>query len=348
MPILPESVNRPWSGELNWCPIPGRATMVGPNGDVEAGEWSMGGDATTEARAEGGYETILYEVDDGVLTVTLNRPERLNAFTGLMLTELLDAFDRSDADDSVRAVIVTGAGRAFCAGADLSMGAQTFDYESRPDREQRNQVPGRDSPGGTIRDGGGILTLRIHRSNKPVIAAINGPAVGVGVTMTLPMDIRLASDGARIGFVFSRRGLVPEACSSWFLPRLVGISRALEWTYTGRVFDAAEALEGGLVRSVHPPGDLLGVARELAREMSEGTSAVSVTLIRHMMWRMLGASHPMEAHRIDSRGIHQMGRAPDAREGVSSFLEKRPAEFTMSPTADLPDFFPWWDEPEFS
>ena len=294
------------------------------------------------------YETIRYEVDDAVLTITLNRPDRLNAFTGVMLTELLDAFDRSDADDRIRVVIVTGAGRGFCAGADLSMGAGTFDFESRPDRDRRTEVPGRDTPRDVIRDGGGLLALRIHRSNKPVIAAINGPAVGVGITMTLPMDIRMAAHGARIGFVFSRRGLVPEACSSWFLPRLVGVSRALEWAYTGRVFDAGEALEAGLVRSVHDPGELLSAARRLAGEISEGTSAVSVTLIRHMMWRMLGADHPMEAHRIDSRGIHQLGRAADAREGVASFLEKRPPEFTMSPTEDLPDFFPWWEEPGFS
>ncbi len=320
----------------------------GDAGALEDVDEGAGGVVEGSGGDERGYETIRYEVDEGILTITLNRPDRLNAFTGQMLTELLDAFDRSDADDGIRVVIVTGAGRAFCAGADLAAGAATFDYESRPDRGQRAAVPGRESPGNVIRDGGGILTLRIHRSNKPVIAAINGPAVGVGITMTLPMDIRLAAEGARIGFVFSRRGLVPEACSSWFLPRLVGISRALEWAYTGRIFEAGEARDAGLVRSVHPPGDLLGVARHLAREMADGTSAVSVTLIRHMMWRMLGASHPMEAHRIDSRGIHRLGKAPDAREGVMSFLEKRPPEFTMSPSGDLPDFFPWWEEPEFS
>jgi enoyl-CoA hydratase/carnithine racemase len=241
----------------------------------------------------------------------------------------------------VRAVVVTGRGRGFCAGADLSAGGSTFDYEARG-------TPSRDDRGLPPRDGGGQVTLRLFDLTKPVIAAVNGPAVGVGVTMTLPMDVRLASDTARFGFVFSRRGLVPEAASSWFLPRVVGISRALEWVCTGRVFPAEEALAGGLVRSLHPPGELLPAAQALAREMAEGTSPVSVALSRQMLWRMLGAAHPMEAHRIDSRGIAARGASPDAVEGVQSFLEKRPASFPLRVSDGMPDFYPWWDEPEFS
>jgi enoyl-CoA hydratase/carnithine racemase len=282
------------------------------------------------------YEEILYDVSDGVLTLTLNRPEKLNAFTRTMMEELIDAFDRADADDDVRAVIVTGAGRGFCAGADLSSGGDTFNADARGDRES-----------GLTRDGGGLLTLRIYECNKPVIAAVNGPAVGVGVTMTLPMDIRLAADVARFGFVFARRGIVPEACSSYFLPRVVGISQALEWAYSGRVFDAQEALAGGLVRSVHPKDALLETARELAGEIAASTSAVSVAMIRHMMWKMLGADHPMEAHTVDSRGIYYLGRSADSKEGVESFLEKRPARFPGRVSADMPEFFPWWDERAF-
>jgi enoyl-CoA hydratase/carnithine racemase len=283
------------------------------------------------------YETILYDVEDQILTLTLNRPEKLNAFTREMLYEMIDAFDRADADDNVRAIIVTGAGRAFCAGADLSSGGNTFDADARGDRAS-----------GINPDGGGILTLRIYECRKPVIAAINGVAVGVGVTMTLPMDIRLASDNARFGFVFARRGIVPEACSSYFLPRVVGINRALEWCYSGRVFPAAEALQAGLVRSVHPKDELLDTARAIAREIASDTSAISVTLIRHMMWRMLGADHPIEAHKIDSRGVYYTGRSPDAREGVQSFLEKRPAVFPGKVSADMPEYFPWWTRREFS
>ena len=282
------------------------------------------------------YSQILYDVEDGVLTITMNRPEKLNAFTGVMMTEMIDAFDRSDADDSIRAVIVTGAGRAFCAGADLGAGGATFDADGRADR-----------PKGLNRDGGGLLTLRIFDSKKPVIAAVNGPAVGIGVTMTLAMDIRLAADVARFGFVFARRGIVPEACSSWFLPRVVGISRALEWAYSGRVFPADEALEGGLVRSIHPKDQLLATARGIAREIADNTSAISVSLIRQMMWRMLGADHPMEAHKLDSRGVYYTGRSPDAREGVEAFLEKRPAHFPGKVSKDLPEFYPWWEERTF-
>ena len=296
------------------------------------------------------FETILYEVDEHVATITLNRPERLNAFNGQMQRDVLDAIDLADADDEVRAVIFTGAGRGYCAGADLGTGAATFDYDRQTDEQKAERaIEGRAADDlSWMRDGGGLLTLRLYEFNKPLIAAINGPAVGVGITMTLPMDVRLASTKARIGFVFSRRGLVPEACSSYFLPRVVGVSKALEWCFSGRVFDADEALAGGLVRSLHEPDDLLPAARALAAEIAKNTSAISVTLIRHMIWRMLGADHPMEAHKVDSRGIFNLGRGADAHEGVVSFLEKRSPEFSLRPSEDLPDFFPWWDEPEFS
>jgi enoyl-CoA hydratase/carnithine racemase len=281
------------------------------------------------------FEEIRYEVADGVLLITLDRPDRLNAFTGTMGRELIAAFDRADADDDVRAVIVTGAGRGFCAGADLGGGGQTFDSsEYRDDGE----VP---------RDLGGEVSLRIYASTKPVIAAINGPAVGVGITMTLPMDVRLIAEDARIGFVFTRRGIVPEACSSWFLPRIVGISQAMEWAATGRVFSAEEALAGRLVRSVHPGDELLGAARELAAEIAQHTSPVSVALTRRLMWTMLGAPHPMAAHRADSRGMFSRGRSGDAREGVTSFLEKRPANFPDRVSEGLPDLFPGDEEPAF-
>lgn len=286
------------------------------------------------------FTQIRYDVADHIATITLNRPDKLNAFTHKMRDEMIAAFDLTDADDDVRAVIVTGEGRGFCAGADLSSGGNTFDYEKREDRPQ-------DDPG-RLRDGGGLVTLRIYESLKPVIAAINGPAVGVGVTMTLPMDIRLASHDARFGFVFARRGLVPEAASSWFLPKVVGLSRALEWTFTGRVFPAQEALDGGLVRSLHEPGELLDAARALATEIAEHTSSVSVATTRQMLWRMVAADHPMEAHQIDSRLIRELGRSPDAREGVESFLEKRPATFPGSAADDLPPSVPWWEERPFA
>jgi len=297
------------------------------------------------------YDTIAYDVDDRVLMITLDRPDRLNAFTSTMMAEVVDAFDRADADDDVRAVIVTGRGRAFCAGADLEAGADTFHADAREDEAERSAhraaAAGGDEEAG-LRDGGGLVSLRIHRSLKPVIAAINGPAVGVGITMTLPMDVRLASTDARMGFVFSRRGLVPEACSTWFLPRVVGISRAAEWCFSGRVFDADEALAGGLVRSLHAPDELLGAARELATEIAANTSALSVTLTRQMLWQMLGADHPMEAHKIDSRAIRSLGSSPEAAEGVTSFLEKRPPRFAGKVSTDMPDFFPWWTDPSFS
>src|SRR4051812_41769010 len=283
------------------------------------------------------FEQIRYDVADGVLTITLNRPDRLNAFTAAMGQELIAAFDASDADDDVRAVIVTGEGRGFCAGADLAAGGETFDWRARAGS----------GPDDVPRDGGGQVTLRIYDTLKPVIAAINGAAVGVGITMTLPMDIRLVAEGAKIGFVFARRGIVPEACSSWFLPRIVGISQAMEWVATGRVFDAEEALRGGLVRSVHPPDDLLGAASALAREIADNASPVSVAVGRRLLWTMLGAEHPMEAHRADSRAIFHRGQSADAVEGVTSFLEKRQAKFTDSVSAGLPELFPGREEPAF-
>jgi enoyl-CoA hydratase/carnithine racemase len=295
------------------------------------------------------FETLLTTVHAGVMTITLNRPEKLNAFTGTMMAELIAAFDAADADDAVRAVVVTGAGRAFCAGADLSQGAKTFDYDRRADRPERAGVP-RDANGVPdwshegVRDGGGRVALRIFECLKPVIAAINGPAVGIGATMLLPMDIRLAADDARFGFVFARRGITPEACSSWFLPRLVGISRALEWTMSGRLFPAAEAQQAGLVRSLHAKDELLPAAMAIAREIADHAAPVSVALTRQMMWRMLGADHPMEAHKVDSRAIYARGAMADAKEGVVSFLEKREPKFTDRVSTDLPPWFPWWPE----
>ena len=283
------------------------------------------------------YQDILYDVEDNIATITMNRPDKLNAFTSVMLDEIIDAIDRTDADDNVRAVIFTGAGRGFCAGADLSRGGATFDMKERDDA----------GPIDEWRDGGGRVTLRLFESKKPLIAAVNGPAAGVGVTMQLPMDFRIASTNARFGLVFTRRGVVMEACSSWFLPRLVGVSQAMEWVMSGRVFPAEEALKGGLVSQVVEPEDLMPAARAIGREIADNTSAVSVALCRHMMWKMLGADHPMEAHKIDSRGIRSMGQLPDAYEGVQSFLEKRPGNYTMKPSTDMPEFFPWWEEREF-
>ena len=281
------------------------------------------------------FHEIRYEVADQILTITLHRPERLNAWTQRMGGELIEAFDLADADDGVRVIIVTGEGRGFCAGADLEQGGSTFDWR---EREREGEVP---------RDGGGRFALRVFASTKPVIAAINGPAVGVGVTMTLPMDIRLAAESARLGFVFARRGIVPEAGSSWFLPRIVGISTAMEWVSTGRVFSARDALAGGLVRSVHPDDELLDAARELAGEIVAHTAPVSVALARRLMWTMLGAAHPMEAHRADSRGMFARGQSADVREGIASFLEKRPANFTDRVSDGLPEVFPGREEPAF-
>jgi len=280
------------------------------------------------------FSTISLDIDDGIATLWLDRPEKMNAFTPQMKDELIAAFDHTDANDDVRAVIVTGRGRAFCAGADLSSGGDTFDYDKRAGEDHR-------------RDGGGQTTLRIFRSLKPVIGAINGAAVGIGATMQLPMDIRIASETAKFGFVFSRRGITPEAASSWFLTRTVGLSTALEWCYSGRVFPASEARERGLVRSLHAPDDLYPAAVALAHELTDESAPVSVAMTRQMLWRMHAAGHPMDAHRIDSQAIISRGKSADAHEGVSSFLEKRAAEFPNKVSTDMPDFFDWQAEPPF-
>jgi enoyl-CoA hydratase/carnithine racemase len=292
------------------------------------------------------FETILCETSEEVLTITLNRPEKLNAFTLGMARELIAAFDQADADDSVRAIILTGAGRAFCAGADLAAGGATFDRMARRDRPAPPTLPdgAPDLGDEAARDSGGRVTLRIFSCLKPVIAAVNGPAVGIGVTMLLPADIRIASTDARFGFVFVRRGIVPEACSSWFLPRIVGIAKALEWSFSGRVFPAEEALAGGLVSAVHSPAALMPAARAIAREIAENTAPVSVALTRQMMWGMLGADHPMEAHKIDSRAMFTRGASADARDGVTAFLEKRAPKFSERVSHDMPAFFPWAPE----
>ncbi len=298
------------------------------------------------------FETIRVDISEGILTITLNRPDRMNAFTAQMMKDMIAAFDIADADDAVRAVIVTGAGdRAFCAGADLGSGGATFDYTKRPDRLEQGS-PLRpdgsvDMSHPSVRDGGGRVTLRIFKCRKPVIGAINGAAVGIGVTMQLPMDFRLASEAARFGFVFARRGIVPEAASSWFLPRLVGISQALDWCYSGRVFGAEEAKRGGLVRSIHAADDLIPAARALAKELTSDGAPVSIALTRQMMWRMMGAGHPMEAHKLDSRAIWVRGQGNDAKEGVTAFLEKRPAHYSDSVAHDMPHFSPWMDEPDY-
>jgi enoyl-CoA hydratase/carnithine racemase len=298
------------------------------------------------------FETILTDITDGILTITLHRPEKMNAFTATMMAEMIAAFDSADANDAVRAVIVTGHGdRAFCAGADLSAGSATFDYANRPDRGDNASAVRAD---GSIdvthegaRDGGGRVTLRIFNCKKPVIGAINGAAVGIGVTMQLPMDFRIASTTARFGFVFAKRGIVPEAASSWFLPRLVGISQALDWCYSGRVFGAEEALAGGLIRSIHEPENLITAARNLAHDLTAESAPVSIALTRQMMWRMMGANHPMEAHKLDSRAIWSRGAGGDAKEGVASFLEKRAADYPDTVSADMPHFTPWMDEPSY-
>jgi enoyl-CoA hydratase/carnithine racemase len=294
------------------------------------------------------YDTILYDLRDGILTITLNRPDRLNAFNSTMVKELIAAFDAADADDAVRVIVVTGAGRGFCAGADLAAGAETFNYEAQEGEESPVRADGSiDYSHKAVRDKGGMVSLRIFQSLKPVIGAINGPAVGLGITMTLPMDIRLVSETAKIGFVFARRGIVPEAASTFFLPRVVGISRAMEWCSTGRVFGAQEAKEGGLARSVHAPDDLLPTAYEIAREIADNTAPVSVALTRQMLLHSFAQSHPMEAHRLDSRAIYSRGRTADVAEGVTSFLEKRPAVYPDKVSDAMPDFFPWWDEPAY-
>lgn len=282
------------------------------------------------------YEQITLDISDHIATITLNRPEKLNAFTGQMMNELIDAFDHTDANDDVRVVVVTGAGRGFCAGADLGSGGDTFDAEA--------QGRGIDK---VNRDGGGIFTTRVFESLKPVIAAINGPAVGIGITMTLPMDIRFAAESAKIGFVFARRGINPEAASSWFLPRLVGMATAAEWCYTGRVMSAAEAADGGLVKVV-PDDELLDRVYELAREIATHAAPVSAVVTRKLLWQGMTFDHPMEAHRADSRAIQALGRGADAIEGVTSFLEKREPRWSMKPSIDTPELFPWVPEQTFS
>jgi enoyl-CoA hydratase/carnithine racemase len=294
------------------------------------------------------YETILADVADDICTITINRPDKLNALNTAMIRELIDAFDQADADDAVRAIIVTGAGRAFCAGADLSLGGGTFDRDMRKDRPPVPHGPDGepDLSHDNARDGGGRITLRIFDCRKPVIAAVNGPAVGIGATMLLPMDARIASSAARFGFVFSQRGIVPEAASSYFLPRIVGISQALEWCYSGRVFGAEEALAGRLVSRVVPPDELIAAARALAHSFIDKTAPVSVAIIRQMMWRMLGAGHPMDAHRLESRAMFDRGRSADVKEGIASFLEKRPAHFTDTVSGQMP-VLPWGEEPKY-
>lgn len=286
------------------------------------------------------YSHIMFDRDGPVATITLNRPEKMNAFTPTMMSELFDALDRTDGDDDVRAVVFTGAGeRAFCAGADLTPEEGKGPFASDAPVESLSDL--------RVRDGGGKLTLRLFNSKKPLIAACNGVAVGVGATMQLPMDLRLASETARYGFVFGRRGIVPEAASSWFLPRAVGMQTAIEWSMTGRIFDAAEAKERGLVRSVHQPNQLLDAAYELAREIADNTSAISIAMTRAMLWRLAAAEHPMDAHRIDSRAIYRLSKSADAKEGIASFLEKRPPQFPGKVSQDMPDFYPWWEEPEY-
>jgi enoyl-CoA hydratase/carnithine racemase len=289
------------------------------------------------------FTTIQLEVDEqGIALLTLDRPERLNAFTRVMQSEVIEAFDHTDADDAVRAVVVTGRGRAFCAGADLSSGGQTFDYTARGEQATGATVDG------LHRDGGGLVVLRIFDSLKPVVAAINGPAVGIGASMTLPMDARLAAGDARIGFVFARRGLVPDAAASWFLPRLVGVDTALEWCLSGRIFDAGEAQQRRLVRSLHPAQELIAAARSLALSMVDSSAPVSVALTRQLIWRMLGAADPMDAHRADSRALAAQGASADAREGVTAFLEKRPANFPRRVSTDLPEIWQQWPRKDFA
>jgi enoyl-CoA hydratase/carnithine racemase len=288
------------------------------------------------------FTTISYDVQDSIATITLDRPDALNALNAAMERELLGVWDLVDADDAVRAVVVTGRGRAFCAGYDLSGGAG-FDVVARARERGTEDVRTGDIP----RDSGGLIALRVYRCLKPVIAAINGVGVGFGATFPLPMDARLAADSARFGFVFSRRGMCMDAAASWFLPRAVGLSRALEWSLSGRVFDAQEALEAGLVRALHPAGELLDAAYALAKQMTEHSAPVSVALNRQLLWQMSGAADPMDAHRIESMYIAQRASSADAAEGASSFLEKRAPRFPLTVSRDLPASVPWRAEPPF-
>lgn len=286
------------------------------------------------------YKYIRYEVKDRVATVTLNRPERYNAQTRRMHAEIRDAADRWDNDDAVRVVIFTGAGKAFCSGTDVRA---SWSADSKEDEDLPPVFVN-----GTRRDSGGPLVLRLFDSRKPMIAAINGVAVGVGVTFTLPMDVRIASDNARFGLVFTQRGICPESCSSWFLPRLVGIAKALDWVNTGRIFPAAEALQHGLISEIVPPEQLLERAHAIAHQIADHTAAVSVAVSRQLLWRMLGASHPMEAHEMESQALTALTQRHDAAEAAKAFMEKRPAQFTDRPSVDMPESYPWWRPREFT
>jgi enoyl-CoA hydratase/carnithine racemase len=291
--------------------------------------------------SHGSYETLDYTVTDGILTLTLDRPAHLNAFTVTMAEELVDAYDRASVDDDVAAIVVTGRGRAFCAGMDLAVGGNVFGLDESLEPTMADLTDRLDDPEvvAGVRDTGGRVALAVYRCTKPVIGAINGAAVGIGATMTLPMDVRLASDTARIGFVFGRLGIVPEACSSWFLPRIVGISRALEWVYAADILTADQALEGGLVRSVHPAGELLDAAYDLARRFTAHRSPVATALARQMMYRNAAQPHPVEAHRVDSLAMFYTSIG-DGKEGVQAFLDKRDPEFTGR-ASQLPPFYPW-------
>lgn len=282
-------------------------------------------------------DDVLYAVEDRIATITLNRPEKMNSITSDMRGALVETFRIADEDPDVRVIVVTGAGRAFCAGADVSGGSKTFDPQERGWAEDID----------SFRDGGGLLALQIFESTKPVIGAVNGVAAGLGATMLLPMDILLASEDARIGFVFAKRGIVPEACATWFLPKRVGLGRATEWCFTGRLVSAVEARDAGLIRSIHSPDELLSEAYKIAREIADNTAPVAVGMIRQMLWRFVGSDHPMDAHRVDSRINFELGQSADVSEGISAFLEKRTPMFPGTLPGNAPSSFPWWTEPDF-
>ena len=281
------------------------------------------------------FSTIKLERHENLALLFLNRPEKLNAFTFLMMEELICAFDLIEEDDTFNAVIISGIGRGFCAGADLSSGKNTFNPSFDNFAVQEDDFR---------RDSGGILTLRMYKFLKPIIFACNGPAVGIGASMQLPGDIRIASEDARFGFVFNNRGIVPDACSSWFLPKIVGISKALDLTFSGRIIDSKEALDIELISSIHKPENLINDAKKIAQELVEKSAPVSIAITRQMLWRSFGQAAPYEAHVIESKAIDSRGASDDAKEGVNSFLEKRPARFKNLISSDMPDFFPWWED----